>query len=42
MGMTKIWEGLYLGSLKDAAELAADNPTKCRERQRGLATFVSQ
>jgi protein-tyrosine phosphatase len=26
MGMTRIWERLYLGSLDDAAQLAADNP----------------
>ena len=26
MGMTRIWERLYLGSLKDAAQLAAENP----------------
>ena len=26
MGMTRIWERLYLGSLKDAAQLAAANP----------------
>jgi hypothetical protein len=25
MGMTGIWERLYLGSLKDAAQLAAEN-----------------
>ena len=26
MGMTRIWERLYLSSLKDAAQLAAENP----------------
>jgi protein-tyrosine phosphatase len=26
MGMTRIWERLYLGSLKDAAQLAVENP----------------
>jgi hypothetical protein len=26
IGMTRIWERLYLGSLKDAAQLAAANP----------------
>ena len=26
MGITKIWERLYLGSLKDAAQLATENP----------------
>ena len=26
VGMTRIWERLYLGSLNDAAQLAVDNP----------------
>jgi protein-tyrosine phosphatase len=26
VGMTRIWERLYLGSLRDAAQLAAENP----------------
>lgn len=26
MGMTRIWDRLYLGSLEDAAQLAAENP----------------
>jgi protein-tyrosine phosphatase len=26
MGMTRIWQRLYLGSLKDAAQLAVENP----------------
>jgi hypothetical protein len=26
VGMTRIWERLYLGSLRDVAQLAAENP----------------
>ena len=52
MGMTKIWERLYLGSLRDAAQLAAENPfgitlsflsapTKCLTGQAGSGIRVS-
>ena len=53
VGMTKIWERLYLGSLRDAAQLAAKNPFgidsvlslcshKVPYRQAGSGIFVSR
>ena len=53
MSMTRIWERLYLGSLQDAADLAAANPFgitavlslsalgKCHIGQAGSTTLAS-